>query len=163
MDVYKAHRVGQLRVVRSESYPRSRPQPERDAPASTESKVEISRSASLLGTLSALQQSDRREFGYVMGEVASNLRAAANPESGTVGAELSQLADRLKRAGKTGDLSSVAASVVPTQGGLAQATVSRAMQAYARNAPEPKASSTVEQALDYVAAVVKGRTPATAL
>jgi hypothetical protein len=132
----------------------------RAAPADTTTSVAISRPAELLKRLSALQQSDATKFKHLLGELGSNLKAAANSPSGVVGAELGQLADRVLRAAKTGDLSGLQGEpgAPPPKRAVAapsSSAASAAIAAYRRNAPAVAAPSvTVAQALDYVLSAV---------
>jgi len=145
----------------------------------TTTKVEISRPAELLRSLSAFQQSDVKRFQEVIGAVASNLKAASNSPSGKVGADLGKLADKLMVAANSGNLAVLANDANPAAlaqassartataisanaganadapgSGFRQATMNRAIEAYRRHAPPP--SDTVAQALDYVQEVVRG-------
>jgi hypothetical protein len=121
-----------------------------NAPTAAEptTTVEISKSAELLQSLSAFQQSDQKRFSEVLGAVASNLKAAANAPSGQHGTELGQLADRLMVAANTGNLSGIAQGT-----GIRPGAMQRAVDAYRRHAPAP--SQTVSDALDYVQEVVR--------
>ena len=112
--------------------------------------VAISKPADLLKKLSDLKQADPEKFKLVMGEVASNLKAAANPQSGAVGAQLSQLSDRLRRAANTGDLSGLQSSV-SLSGSSNQGSTHRALEAYRRLAPSAaQPSDTLKQAMEYM-------------
>ena len=129
--------------------------PVSDGNSSDTTSVAISKPAGLLKKLSDLKQADPERFKLVMGEVAANLKAAANPQSGAVGAQLSQLSDGLKRAANTGDLSSLQSSVSPL------GVHSRAMEAYRRLAPAASApSDTLKQAMEYVRSAVDQATDA---
>jgi ABC-type transporter Mla subunit MlaD len=116
--------------------------------------VAISKPADLLKKLSDLKQADPEKFKLVMGEVASNLKAAANPQSGAVGAQLSQLSDRLRRAANTGDLSGLQSSVSLTGSGSTGST-NRALEAYRRLAPSAaQPSDTMKQAMEYMRSAI---------
>ena len=116
--------------------------------------VAISKPADLLKKISDLKQADPEKFKLVMGEVASNLKAAANPQSGAVGAQLSQLSDRLRRAANTGDLSGLQSSVSLT-GASSAGSTNRALEAYRRLAPSPaQPSDTMKQAMEYMRSAI---------
>jgi hypothetical protein len=148
MDVWKAYRAPELARVREATRPAS----PLVAPSSdTTTSVAISKPADVLKKLSALQQSDATKFKHLMGALAGNLKAAANPQSGAVGSELSQFAERLSRVAKTGDLSKLQlpTSTPPTS------FARNAIEAYRRHAPAPAApTATVDSAIDYVMAAV---------
>ena len=117
----------------------------------------------MLKKLSSLQQSDATKFKHLMGALAGNLKAAANPQSGAVGAELGQFAERLSRVAKTGDLSKLQLPTTlrsrveePRASTTPPSSFARnAIEAYRRNAPAPAApTATVDSALDYVMAAV---------
>ena len=152
MDVWKAYKAPELGRVREADRLAARPASPVVTPQSdTTTSVAISKPADILKKLSALQQSDATKFKHLMGALAGNLKAAANPGSGAVGAELSQFADRLTRVAKTGDLSTLQ---LPTQSPPIS-FARNAMEAYRRNAPTPAApTATVDSALDYVLAAV---------
>jgi hypothetical protein len=152
MDVWKAYKAPELGRVRETDPLAARPASPVVTPQSdTTTSVAISKPADILKKLSALQQSDATKFKHLMGALAGNLKAAANPGSGAVGAELSQFADRLTRVAKTGDLSTLQ---LPTQSPPIS-FARNAIEAYRRNAPAPAApTATVDSALDYVLAAV---------
>jgi len=107
MDVWKAYKAPELTRL-PPSLDRTRTASGVvEAPSDTSTSVEISRPADLLKRLSALQQSDATKFKHLLGELGSNLKAAANSPSGVVGSELGQLADRILLAAKTGNLASL--------------------------------------------------------
>jgi hypothetical protein len=152
MDVWKGYKALEPVRVRQTDPAAARPASAVVSPSSdTTTSVAISKPADLLKKLSALQQTDSTKFKHLMDALAGNLKAAANPGSGAVGAELSQFADRLTRVAKTGDLSTLQ---LPTQ--RPPTTFARnAIEAYRRNAPAPAApTATVDSALDYVLAAV---------
>jgi hypothetical protein len=152
MDVWKAYKAPELGRVRETDPLAARPASSVvTSPSDTTTSVAISKPADILKKLSALQQSDATKFKHLMGALAGNLKAAANPGSGAVGAELSQFADRLTRVAKTGDLSTLQ---LPTQSPPIS-FARNAIEAYRRNAPAPAApTATVDSALDYVLAAV---------
>lgn len=152
MDVWKAYKAPELGRVRGTDPLAARPaSPVVTSPSDTTTSVAISKPADILKKLSALQQSDATKFKHLMGALAGNLKAAANPGSGAVGTELSQFADRLTRVAKTGDLSTLQ---LPTQSPPIS-FARNAIEAYRRNAPAPAApTATVDSALDYVLAAV---------
>ena len=124
------------------------------ASATDTTSVAISKPADLLKKISDLKQADPEKFKLVMGEVASNLKAAANPQSGAVGAQLSQLSDRLRRAANTGDLSGLQSSVSLT-GSASQGSTNRALEAYRRLAPSAaQPSDTLKQAVEYMRSAI---------
>lgn len=147
MDVRKAYQATQLARVR----PDTRPQPVARATKTSgdaSARVAISGPAGLLNRLSSLQEADETRFKHLMGAVGSNLKAAANPESGAVGAELGALADQLLKVAKTGDLASFQPAASFVSGAN---STSHAIEAYRRNAPPASGpSSNVSSALDYL-------------
>lgn len=149
MDVRRAYQAAQLVRVHRESLPVRSSANGVSARTNTSTdeavRVEISKSAGVLNQLSSLQKEDQDRFQLVMGQVGSNLKAAANPESGAVGSELGALADQLLKVAKTGSL----APLQPSSG-VGFDNTQRAMAAYRRNMPAAVPSSTVSQAMDYV-------------
>jgi len=146
MDVTKAYQATQLARVRTEQ---TRPQPKAGSKSAGVSvSVAISRPAGLLNKLASLQEEDETRFKHLMGAVGSNLKAAANAPSGSVGTELGALADQLLQVAKTGDL----AALSPTVSSMASVgAASRAVEAYRRNTPSvSEPSGNVQQALDYL-------------
>lgn len=124
------------------------------AGANDTTSVAISKPADLLKKISDLKQADPEKFKLVMGEVASNLKAAANPQSGAVGAQLNQLSDRLRRAANTGDLSGLQSSV-SLSGSMQQGSTNRALEAYRRLAPSPaQPNDTLKQAMEYMRSAI---------
>lgn len=133
---------------------RVRAEKAREASARTSdetTRVAISPRADLLGQLSSLKHSDPDKFREVLGSVSANLTAAANPQSGRVGSDLSALARTLDDVAKTGDLSRL--------GDLSPASPRaehRAIEAYLRNARPvvQHPTDTSKQALQYVLSAI---------
>lgn len=148
MDVGRASRSSEIERLRLDTAHRASGKLATSALDKT--SVAISKPADLLKKISDLKQADPEKFKLVMGEVASNLKAAANPQSGAVGAQLSQLSDRLRRAANTGDLSGLQSSVSLT-GSSNQGSTNRALEAYRRLAPSAaQPSDTMKQAMEYM-------------
>jgi hypothetical protein len=156
MDVRKVYQASELVRIHGETkrLPRAVSTPTIEADPSV--RVAISKSAGLLNKLSSLQDADATQFRYLMGEVGSNLKAAANPESGAVGADLGELADRLLRVAESGDLSYLQSGMFGSHpdprasAGGDVAAANRAVAAYRRNLPSSPPSRALAQALEYV-------------
>lgn len=149
MDVKRSQQA--LIVARAPAELRGQSAPEPTDRPETEGnvRVAISRSAGLLNRLSTLQDADDTRFRHLMGAVGSNLKAAANPQSGVVGQELGALADQLLKVAKTGDLT----VLHPVSSSFTQSasTTQRALDAYRRSGPSAATpSGNVSQALDYL-------------
>lgn len=154
MDVRRAYQASQLVRVHGEAMKVAGGRLGAPAPRSDPSvHVVISRPAGVLSKLASLQDADASRFKQRMGEVGSNLKAAANPQSGAIGSELGVLADQLLHVAKTGDLSAL--QPVSRQN---LSSTQRALEAYRRSAQPPAAASaTVAQALDYVLSAAQQR------
>ncbi|MDB4976611.1 MAG: hypothetical protein JWN48_4952 [Myxococcaceae bacterium] len=150
MDVGRAGKVVELERQRTEAAQQTQ-SPVGATTGSADTSVAISKPADLLKRLSSLKQSDPERFKLLMGQMSANLRAAANPQSGAVGQQLSQLSASLARAANTGDLSGLQPSLsVPTS-----SSSHRALDAYRRNMPAAQPSETLKQAMEYVRSVVE--------
>ncbi|MDB4987064.1 MAG: hypothetical protein JWN04_2242 [Myxococcaceae bacterium] len=154
MDVGRAAKTLELERLRTEAAQRASGAVGATG-SSADTSVAISRPADLLKRLSTLKQSDPERFKLLMEQMSANLKAAANPQSGSVGAQLSKLSAGLARAGHTGDLSSLQPSLAAPTAAPLGSSAQRALAAYRRNLPAPaEPSDTIKQAMDYVLSVV---------
>jgi hypothetical protein len=159
MDVGRAGRAAELERLQSDAAQKSAG-PVGVSGVADDTSVAISRPADLLKRLSTLRQSDPERFKLLMGQVSANLRAAANPGSGAVGAQLTKLSAGLARAANTGDLSGLQPSLdAPLDGPSFGSSTQRALAAYRRNLPSSsEPSDTLKQAMEYVRSVVDAET-----
>lgn len=85
--------------------PATVPTVDTDGDGSGSGTASVSPFAQLLSQLQQLQQTDPTKLKSVLGDIATQLQAAAQQDGGVAGQRLSALAGRFQQAAQTGDLS----------------------------------------------------------